>query len=188
MCTFKIQMASPSDAAELLAIYRPYVETTAVSFECAAPSVSEFRGRIAHTLEKYPYLKAVRAGKILGYAYVSPFKPRAAYDWSVETSIYVAQEERSHGVGEALYRVLEEILRRQNITNVNACIVYPYPESIGFHEHLGYHMAAHFTKCGYKLGQWRDMVWMEKLLGEHPAAPQPVVPVSQLDLSDLFEN
>lgn len=101
---------------------------------------------------------------------------------------YVAQEERSHGVGEALYRVLEEILRRQNITNVNACIVYPYPESIGFHEHLGYHMAAHFTKCGYKLGQWRDMVWMEKLLGEHPAAPQPVVPVSQLDLSDLFEN
>ena len=85
----KIQVASVEDAEELLAIYAPYVEKTAITFEYEVPSVEEFKGRIAHVLQRFPYLKAVEDGKILGYAYVSPFKERAAYDWSVETSIYV---------------------------------------------------------------------------------------------------
>ena len=68
------------------------------------------------------------------------------------------------GVGTALYQTLERILKRQNITNVNACIVYPHPESVGFHERFGYRTVAHFTKCGYKLGAWHDMIWMEKYL------------------------
>ena len=188
MCPIKVQMVSPSDAEELLEIYRPYVAKTAISFEYTVPSVSEFQGRICHTLERFPYLKAVDEGKILGYAYASPFKERAAYSWAVETSIYVAQEKRRAGVGTALYRVLEEILARQHVTNVNACIVYPHPESIAFHERHGYRMVAHFTKCGYKLGAWHDMVWMEKLLALHPEKPQPVIPITQLDVSNLLDD
>jgi phosphinothricin acetyltransferase len=181
-----IRMAAPEDAASLLAIYRPYVEKTAITFEYEVPSVEEFAGRIRHVLTRFPYLAAEKDGKLLGYAYVSPFKERAAYDWAVETSIYVAEDARGCGTGSLLYRTLEEILKAQNITNLNACITYPHPESISFHERFGYKTVAHFTKCGYKLDTWWDMVWMEKMLSNHPEKPQPVIPVTQLELPHDF--
>lgn len=76
----EIRTATEADAGALLAIYAPYVEQTAITFEYEVPTVSEFQARIRHTLEKYPYLVAEKRGRILGYAYVSPFKERAAYD------------------------------------------------------------------------------------------------------------
>ena len=188
MCGIKIQMVSESDAEALLALYRPYVEKTAITFEYEAPSPAEFRTRIRQTLTRFPYLKAVCSGEILGYAYASPFKARTAYDWAVETSIYVKHGAHGRGVGTALYQTLENILKRQNITNANACIVYPHPESVHFHERLGYRSVAHFTKCGYKLDAWRDMVWMEKLLSPHPKKPKSVIPITELDVSDLLDT
>ena len=92
-------------------------------------------------------------------------RERAAYDWAVETSIYVSEGARRTGAGSLLYEALEDYLKRQNVINVNACIAYPNPGSIAFHEKYGYRTVGHFTKCGYKLGQWWDMVWMEKMLG-----------------------
>lgn len=175
-----IRMAAEKDAEELLAIYAPYVTETAITFEYEVPSAEEFRGRIRKTLEKYPYLVAEMDGELLGYAYASAFKGRAAYEWSVETSIYVKMGEHGKGVGRRLYTVLEDTLRKQNILNVNACIAYPNPGSETFHESLGYKTVAHFTKCGYKMGKWHDMIWMEKMLGEHPNEPEAVVPVGQL--------
>ena len=106
MSDLSIELVSVSDAAELLAIYRPYVEHTAITFEYDVPSLSEFQGRIRHTLEKFPYLKAVHGSEILGYTYASPFKERAAYAWAVETSIYVKRGAHGRGIGTALYRVL----------------------------------------------------------------------------------
>ena len=84
-----IRTASAKDAPALLSIYAPYVEHTAITFEYEVPSLDEFRQRVLHTLQQYPYLIAERAGRIIGYAYASPFHPRAAYQWAVETSIYV---------------------------------------------------------------------------------------------------
>ncbi len=176
-----IRLAAEGDAAELLAIYEPYVRQTAITFEYEVPTLEEFRERIRHILEKYPYLAAVRAGEIVGYAYASCFKERPAYDWSVETSVYVKQGLHGQGIGRRLYAALEDILRRQHIVNANACIAYPHPESQRFHEKCGYRTVAHFTKCGYKMGKWYDMVWMEKMLGEHPKQPGKVVPVKQLE-------
>lgn len=175
-----VQMATEADAQELLAIYEPYVRETAITFEYEVPSLEEFRTRIRRTLEKYPYLVAVWEGKIAGYAYASPFKARAAYDWSVETSVYVRRDMHGKGIGYRLYAALEELLKRQHILNVNACIAYPHPESERFHEKCGYRTVAHFTKCGYKMGKWYDMIWMEKMLGEHPEAPEPVTPVREI--------
>ncbi len=175
-----IRMAEESDAKALLAIYAPYVEKTAVTFEYEVPTVLEFKNRIASTLKRYPYLAAIRAGHILGYAYASAFKERAAYDWAVETSIYVSEGARRTGAGSLLYEALEDYLKRQNVINVNACIAYPNPGSIAFHEKYGYRTVGHFTKCGYKLGQWWDMVWMEKMLVPHPEQPEPFIPVGRL--------
>ena len=177
----KIQVASVEDAEELLAIYAPYVEKTAITFEYEVPSVEEFKGRIAHVLQRFPYLKAVEDGKILGYAYVSPFKERAAYGWSVETSIYVDENVKHKGVGRKLHEVLEAVLKEQGILNMEACIGYPEVEdeyldknSVNFHAHMGYRMIGEFKKCGYKFDRWYNMVWMEKLLDPEVKHPKPI--------------
>ncbi|MDY2629676.1 MAG: N-acetyltransferase family protein [Lachnospiraceae bacterium] len=177
----QIRLAREEDAQQLLSIYAPYVENTPVTFEYEVPSLEEFRERILHTLEKYPYLVAVNQGNmILGYAYAGTFKARAAYNWAVETSIYLREDCRGAGIGGRLYAALENILKKQHIINLNACIAYPNPSSIAFHEKMGYRQVAHFTQCGYKQGRWYDMIWMEKMLGDHPENPEPVLLLSQV--------
>lgn len=106
-----LRAARPDDAAALLEIYAPYVTGTAITFEYDVPSVEEFRARIEHTLKKYPYIVAESGGEIVGYAYTGEFKERAAYGWSVETSIYVARGKKHCGIGKRLYRALEDISR-----------------------------------------------------------------------------
>lgn len=175
-----IRLATEADAENLLEIYAPYVTQTAITFEYEVPSVKAFQDRIRKTLKRYPYLVAEANGQLLGYAYASAFKERAAYDWSVETSIYVKMGEHRLGIGTRLYTVLEDLLKKQHIINVNACIAYPHPESERFHEKFGYKTVAHFTKCGYKRGHWHDMIWMEKMLDEHPMEPKKVIPMEQL--------
>ena len=123
-----IRIATVKDAEQLLKIYAPYVESTAITFEYEVPSVEEFAGRIKHVLSKYPYLVAEQDGELLGYAYVSSFKERAAYAWAVETSIYVDQKARNKGIGGKLLHTLETNLKEQGILNVNACIAYPETE------------------------------------------------------------
>ena len=108
-----LRTARPSDAARLVEIYAPYVTDTAITFEYEVPSVEEFRGRIEKTLEKYPYIVAEQNGRILGYAYASAFARRAAYNWSVELSIYLDMEIRRQGIGGRLYKALEEILKEK---------------------------------------------------------------------------
>ena len=121
----KIETASEDDAKELLDIYAPYILETAITFEYTIPSVDEFRERIRNTLTKYPYIKAVHNGSIVGYAYASAFHPRAAYGWAIETSIYVKKDARKMGLGKKLYAVLESILKKQGFLNLNACIACP---------------------------------------------------------------
>ncbi|WP_343084655.1 GNAT family N-acetyltransferase [Blautia producta] len=176
----RIRMAEPDDAFTLLGIYEPYVENTCITFEYQVPSLEEFTKRIRETLKKYPYLAAEQNGEIAGYAYASPFKGRPAYDWAVETTVYLKENAKGKGIGRQLYTALEDILRKQNITNANACITYPNPESMGFHKKMGYRIVGHFSKCGYKDGQWRDVVWMEKFLQEHLEKPEAVIPVGRL--------
>lgn len=182
-----IRVATPQDAEALLAVYAPYVTDTAITFEYEVPSLTEFRERIRHTLERYPYLVMEQDGEILGYAYAGPFKERAAYDWAVETTIYVKQGMKEQGIGRKLYQALEDTLIRQNILNLNACIGYPTVEdeyltrnSMEFHQHLGYRLVGQFYQCGYKFGRWYDMVWMEKLVGEHGVEPVRVKPFPEL--------
>ena len=187
-----IRMANPADAQALLNIYAPYVINTAITFEYDVPSVEEFASRIAHSLEKYPYLIAEEGGNILGYAYASPFHDRPAYDWAVETSIYVDQNIKHRGIGRKLHDALESTLREQGILNMNACIAYPPEEdehldknSVEFHAHMGYRLVGEFYKCGYKFNRWYNMVWMEKQIGEHTGRPAPVVLFPEI--RDKFE-
>lgn len=176
-----IRVAVPEDAKNLLAIYSPYVEKTAITFEYTVPSEAEFADRIRKTLEKYPFLVAVQGDELVGYAYAGAFKERAAYDWAVETSIYIQMDMKRLGIGSRLYECLENALKCQGILNVNACIAYPKEEdayltrdSVNFHEKCGYRVVGHFHDCGYKFGRWYDMVWMEKKIGKHETPQSPV--------------
>lgn len=175
----EIREAKEADVAGLLAIYAPYVEHTAITFEYEVPTLEEFTDRIRQTKTKYPYLVAKRDGKVLGYAYAGQFHAREAYAWAVETSIYVHESCKHTGIGGKLHAALEEALKEQGFLNMNACIAYAPNEdeyltnnSVEFHAHLGYRMVGQFYQCGYKFGRWYDMVWMEKLIGEHGANPK----------------
>ena len=169
----RIRTAVPEDAETLVKIYAPYVMETAITFEYEVPSVEEFRGRIEKVLKKYPYLVAETADGIVGYAYAGVFKDRRAYDHCVETSIYVDMNAHGQGIGRTLYEALEAELQTRGFININACIswidtpnshlTHQSPE---FHAKLGYKKIAHFHRCGYKFGEWYDMIWMEKLLDE----------------------
>ena len=178
----KIEAVTIDDAEELLKIYSYYVSNTAVSFEYEVPSVEEFRTRISDITKKYPYLKAVSEdGVILGYAYANTFKGRSAYDWSVETTVYVRRDCHRTGVGRALYMALERILSKMGILNMNACIAVPVAEdehltndSPLFHEKMGFKLVGTFHNSGYKFDTWYDMVWMEKMIGEHTSSQPPV--------------
>ena len=166
--------ARPEDAEELLKIYAPYVENTAITFEYEVPSIEEFQQRIENTLRKYPYFVAEQDGKPAGYAYAGPLKERAAYDWAVETTIYIQQEKRGIGIGKRLYDRLESVLKEQGILNLYACIAYPEQEdeyltmdSVNFHKRLGYQQIGKFQNCGYKFQRWYHMIRMEKEIGQH---------------------
>lgn len=178
----EIRLATEADIPKLLDIYAYYVENTAITFEYEVPSMEEFTERMKRVLEKFPYLAAVLDGEIVGYAYVSPFKERPAYNWAVETSIYVHKDKKGMGIGRCLYEKLEELLKKQNILNLEACIAYPEVEdayltkdSVRFHEKLGYRMVGEFVKCGYKSNRWYNMVWMEKHIGEHKEKQEKVI-------------
>ena len=189
----RIRVAAPEDAAQLLAIYTPYVERTAITFEYDVPTLEEFRGRIARTLQKYPYLTAERGGELLGYAYLSPFVGRAAYQWAAETSIYLRMDSRGLGLGRALYEAMERVALAQNLTNLEACIGRPAGEgdeyltdhSVAFHTHMGYRMVGQFDRCGCKFGRWYHMAWMEKVIAPHVPDPAPFRPFPALAGAEL---
>lgn len=177
----KIEPVEIEDAEELLAIYAPYVRDTAITFEYEVPSLQEFQDRIRNISAVLPYIKAVEAGKILGYAYAGKFKNRKAYDWSVEVTVYVRRDARRSGVGALLYGALEDSLKRIGVLNMNACIAIPQEEdehltkdSYYFHKEIGFELVGTFHNSGYKFHTWYDMIWMEKFLGPHKEEQEAV--------------
>ncbi len=182
-----LRKVTPDDAKELLAIYAPYVASTAVSFECAAPTEDEFRRRIEAISAEYPYIAAISDGRIVGYAYASSFHAREAYRHTCETSIYVDAEYHEKGIGKRLYSELEKLLVSQNVFVAYACVTttereddpYLTDASVRFHGKVGYSVIGRHEKCGYKFGRWYGIVWMEKVLSERPSSPEPFIPFSR---------
>lgn len=157
-----IRMAAEADIPQILDIYAPYILNTPYSFEYTVPSREEFTRRFYDITAQFPWLVWEEDGQILGYAYGSlPFE-RAAYRWCGEVSIYLHPDAHRRGIGRALYGALEEILRLQGYRVLYSIITAANHTSIAFHQALGYRHVARLPRCGYKLGQWQDVVWMEK--------------------------
>lgn len=183
----QLEIASPADAPEILNIYAPYITDSIASFETKLPSLDNFTARMTHTLTLFPYIKAVRDGKIVGYAYASPLRNRRAYDPSAEATVYLHASEQRRGTGTRLYHALEALLRLSHIYSVYACIAWPYPMSERFHEKEGYTQCGLFKNCAFKFGEWLGVVWMVKSLQPLPKKPAPFVPFPALDKSLVLD-
>jgi len=164
----KIRPATVADAASLLAIYRPFVESTAVSFETVTPTVDEFAARIAKALAGWQWLLAESAGRCIGYAYGSTHRERRAYRWSVEVSAYVHPGHQRQGVGRRLYERLLEDLTRKGFCNAYAGITVPNEGSIALHRSLGFEPIGVFKAVGRKFGKWHDVAWFQRSLRKSP--------------------
>jgi L-amino acid N-acyltransferase YncA len=163
-----IRPAVAADATALLSIYRPFVETNAVSFEVAVPTVAQFGARISQASEEWAWLVAERLGQCLGYAYGSRHRERAAYRWSVEVSAYVHASHQRQGVASALYRSLFEVLAEKGYCNAYAGVTLPNAASLALHRKLGFHAIGVFRSVGRKFGQWHDVAWFQRTLRDSP--------------------
>jgi len=159
-----IRMATGHDSAAMLAIYAPIVRDTAISFELEPPTVDEFASRIAKVQEHHPWLVFEEQGAILGYAYATTFRERAAYRFTAETTVYVRDDARRRGVARALYVDLFARLRAEGIMTALAAIALPNPASVALHESLGFRPIGVFHRVGFKFDRWHDTGWWERPL------------------------
>jgi phosphinothricin acetyltransferase len=176
----KIRMASVQDAAAIAAIYAPFCETNAVSFEVVAPSPGEMASRVQSIAAQFPWLVAEVDGGVAGYAYAGRHHERAAYQWSVNTGIYIGESHRKKGVGTALYSVLFELLRLQGYYKACAGITLPNPASIALHERAGFTPVGIFRGIGFKQGEWRDVAWYEAEVQPERSNPGEPLPVTRI--------
>ncbi|MBS0584363.1 MAG: N-acetyltransferase [Proteobacteria bacterium] len=180
-----LRVANEGDAAAIRAIYAPYVERAAVSFETEVPDVAAMAARIAKLLPTHPWLVAVIDDQVAGYAYASPHRERAAYRWSVEVTAYVHPRFHARGIGKRLYAALHALLKAQNRVNAFGIITLPNAASVALHEACGFRHCATFRHAGYKFGAWHDVGWWQLEIG--PASTMPAEPIAfaQLDASTI---
>lgn len=158
-----IRQVKLEDAAQVAEIYNYYIQNTHHTFETEPLSADEMEKRIAETMEHYPFLVAEENGEILGYAYATRFRMREAYEFSVESSIYVKNDAKQRKIGTQLYVQLFDELAETNVHAIVAGIALPNDASISFHERLGFEKVAHFKEIGYKLGRWIDVGYWEMI-------------------------
>ena len=162
-----IRLATPGDAAAINAIYTPNVTDSAISFELIPPTDAEMAERIAKVQQDLPWLVGERDGALAGYAYAVRHRERAAYQWSVETSVYVAADARRRGVARRLYAELFAWLVRLGYYTAYAGIALPNPASVALHEACGFMPVGVYRNAGFKHCHWWDVGWWQKSLTDY---------------------
>jgi L-amino acid N-acyltransferase YncA len=175
---FELRLATRDDAAAVAEIYRPFVASTPISFEVEPPDGQEMLRRIVETLPTHPWLICEHRGDVVGYAYAGRHRERAAYRWSVDTSVYVHSAFHRRGIGRGLYTSLFRILVAQGFVTAYAGITLPNPGSVALHESCGFESVGVYRNPGFKLGRWHDVGWWQRVLQIPPATP-----ASPLDLA-----
>jgi len=183
-----IRLATANDAEQIQAIYAPSVLYTAISFELEPPTADDMRQRMVQTVQRWPWLVCEHNGEVLGYAYASAHRTRAAYQWSVDVSVYVQAQVQRAGVGRALYSSLFKLLTLQGFYNAYAGITLPNAGSVGLHEALGFRPIGVYCAVGYKLGAWHDVGWWQLTLQAHAIPPEPLKDFTTLRTSTAYEE
>ena len=186
-----MRLAAVSDSESILNIYAPYITDTAVSFETEIPAIGDFSARIAKIAEEYPFVVYEMNGKIIGYAYASRHRERAAYRFDVDVSIYVLPEYHGLGIACKLYDCLFALLKKLGYINAYAAYTESNGRSMKFHQKFGFTLIGVHHKTGYKLGRWHDVTWLEKTINAHDEKPGRVLGIGELSpeyLENLFRS
>lgn len=176
-----IRHAHPDDAAGCLAVYAPFADGTAVSFEHEAPSRDEYAQRIARISRTHAFLLAEDRSRVAGFAYAGVHRERLSYRWTCEVSVYLGEQFRGRGLGRALYEALFPLLEQQGYRVLLAGVSVPNPASVALHRALGFEEVGVYRRIGWKAGDWRDVMWLSRQLGpdthetELPPPPGPPV-------------
>jgi phosphinothricin acetyltransferase len=158
----RIRSADPAgDAAACAAIYAPFVQNTAISFEDEAPDAAQMLERMAN---RYPWLVAEDGGQVVGFAYASRHRDRSAYRWAVDVAIYVDPQRQRRGLARALYEELFGLLSEQGFRVACAGITLPNDASVALHTKLGFQLVGVYRRIGWKLGAWHDVAWYQRPL------------------------
>ena len=182
-----IRFADPArDAEEILSVYAPYIEKTAITFETEIPSQESFERRVADIAAHFPYLLLEVDGELIGYAYAHRQAERAAFAWNAELSIYLKESFAGKGLGRVLYGLLEELLAMQGYVNFYGVITGSNAVSIALHEKMGYRIIGRHEHTGYKFGQWHDTVWLHKRVQD--GAPGEIISIHALDNGAVQEK
>ncbi|MFI5690524.1 GNAT family N-acetyltransferase [Kribbella sp. NPDC051586] len=168
----QVRDASAADAEACAAIYAPYVTGSAITFEIDPPSAEEMAERIARAQSTHAWLVVEDEERVVGYAYGGPMKPRAAYRWSCEVSVYLEAGRRRTGAGRALYEALFTRLTNRGYRTAVAGMTLPNPASEGLHKSLGFEPIGTYRNIGWKLDTWHDVAWVQRPLAVLPDPPQ----------------
>ena len=180
MSRVTIRFADPAkDAARILALYRPYIERTAITFEVDVPDAASFERRVREIASGFPYLLLEVDGELAGYAYAHRQAERAAFDWNAELSIYLQERWQHRGLGRPLYAALMRLLQMQGYVNLYAVITGSNADSVAMHEAMGFARIGLHERTGFKFGAWHDTVWLHRRVRE--GAPGELVPIAALD-------
>jgi L-amino acid N-acyltransferase YncA len=161
------------DAEQIAAIYAPIVERTPISFEERAPNAAEMRERIQAYTTTYPWLVAASGRDVIGYAYAGAHMDRAAYRWSVNSSIYLREGARGQGIGKTLYSELFRLLEAHRFHAVFAGITLPNAASLALHRSLGFALVGIYREVGYKFSTWFDTSWWQRRLSADSPSRSP---------------
>jgi len=176
-----LRIASVNDAHSVLDIYGPYIQNTSFTFETEVPPIEAFKERIRYYLQNWPWLVCEVGGIIAGYAYGTKHRERTAYQWCVESSVYVHDDFHRAGVATALYSALIEILKLQGFRNLYPVINLPNERSVLFHERIGFEYFATYKNVGYKLGKWKNVGWWQLQLNDYIDEPSAPIKFSEVD-------
>ncbi len=174
------RLARSADAEAIRDIYAPIVRDTVISFEYEVPSVAEIASRVEQVLQSRPWLVYEEAGEVLGYAYATTFRSRAAYDWGPEVSIYVRSDVQKRGLGQRLYATLFGVLRAQNYCRVVAGATVPNESSERLHSRMGFQLIGRYPAAGYKFGGWHDVVFWYLPLRSLPETAPALININEL--------
>lgn len=182
-----LRQATVADAGALLEVYAPYVTGTSVTFETKIPTLQAFSDRIREITDRFPYLIAEEDGVVLGYAYAHPYHERAAFHWTVETSIYVRMGVERQKIGTLLYEALLALLRLQGVHTACALITLPNDRSMAFHEKMGFLEGGSLPAVGYKFGNWYGLSYCYHRLREPDEMQGELIPLSKVDPEKIQE-
>ena len=160
--TMEIRTAVTEDANQVLEIYTPVVQNTAISFELNVPSIHEISKRIDTYTKSHEWIVAEISGTVWGYAYATPHRSREAYKHSVETSVYIRDESREKGIGKKLYRELFSKLKDKGFHCAFAGIALPNAASEALHQSVGFKPIGIFEEIGFKHNTWHNVSWWQR--------------------------